>query len=153
MFRRTSVNEKSPVVIKRGSGTFSKQLEHLLSRKPLHYKRWESLHMYDPRKLVHAAVAVDHFTLREKYDPHWHARVHWVPDQEWLKVPIDPVFKDAYWYREHEARTLQAPYLFEKQRDEKAKLRVETDFNDLAYAQKHMLSEADVLQNLKSRRQ
>jgi hypothetical protein len=135
---------------------FSEQLMHLFSRKPLHYYKWDSLHEYDPRRLVHANRFVDHKSYTERYDPHWQEDAYWVPDQEFLKIPVPSQYKDAYWWRERQARRLQVPFEFERPRkilDPENQLFDKTDFSDLAFADKYRIPEREVLANLKKRRQ
>jgi hypothetical protein len=136
---------------KQGQGMFSHQLKRILNKKSLHKYNWDPLPMYDPRKLVHANRFVDHDTYEEKYDPHWENNTHLVPDQEFYNVPVPKEYKDAYWWRDLQARRIQCPVEWVHHRMH-TKDKLKYDFQDLAVRKKFEFSYEDVIANAKDMR-
>lgn len=151
MLRTTAVSRKNPVVFKQGQGMFSHQLKRILNKKSLHKYTWDALPMYDPRKLAHANRYVDHDTYAEKYDPHWEQNAHLVPDQQYYNIPVPKEYKDAYWWRDLQARRVQCPTDWVHHRMH-TKDRLVYDFQDLAFRKKFQYSYEDVVANAKDMR-
>ncbi|KPA76736.1 putative mitochondrial hypothetical protein [Leptomonas pyrrhocoris] len=151
MLRLSVALRKNPVVFKQGQGMFSHQLKRILNKKSLHKYNWDPLPMYEPRKLVHANRYVDHDTYEEKYDPHWEHNAHLVPDQAFYNVPVPKEYKDAYWWRDLQARRIQCPTEWVHHRMH-TKDRQKYDFQDLAFRKKFEFSYEDVVANAKEMR-
>ncbi|KAG5469339.1 hypothetical protein LSCM1_02554 [Leishmania martiniquensis] len=151
MLRFTHAIRKNPVVFKQGQGMFSHQLKRILNKKSLHKYNWDSLPMYDPRKLVHANRYVDHDTYEERYDPHWEHNAHLVPDQQFYYIPVPKEYKDAYWWRDLQARRVQCPTEWVHFRMH-TKDKLKYDFQDLAFRKKFEYSYEDVVANAKDMR-
>lgn len=150
MLRLTTSLLKNPVNFKQGQGMVTHQLKRLLQKKHVHKYVWDPLPMYEPRKLVHANRVVDHKTYQEKVDPHWDNNVVYVPDQTWQKLPVPAEFKDAYWFRDLQARRVQCPVEWVSHRMYKAKYRRTYDFQDLGFRKKHMFSAHEAVSNAKT---
>ncbi|EPY30340.1 hypothetical protein STCU_04115 [Strigomonas culicis] len=131
---------------------FSHQLKRILSKKSLHRYNWDPLPMYEPRKLVHASRYVDHDTYEERYDPHWEKEAHLVPDQQYHSIPIPPEYKDAYWWRDLQARRVQCPVDWVSHRMYNKADRRGYDFQDLAFRKKFEFSYEDTIRNAKDMR-
>lgn len=140
MLRSSTTLLKNPVNMKQGQGMFTHQLKRLLRKKHLHKYNWDALPMYDPRTLIHSNREVDHKTYVEKRDPHWDQNVHWVPDQTYEKIPVPAEFKDAYWWRDLQARRIQCPVDWVSNRMYSARRRQEFDFQDLAFRRKKVFT-------------
>lgn len=152
MLRSSSVLLKNPIVFKQGQGMFTHQLKRILNKKSLHKYNWDPLPMYDPRKLAHAGRYVDHDTYEEKYDPHWATNAHEVPDQQFYKVPVPAEYKDAYWWRDLQARRVQCPTEWVAHRMYNKGDRQRYDFQDLAFKKKFEFPLDEVVQNAKDMR-
>lgn len=131
---------------------FTHQLKRLLQKKAIHKFVWDPLPMYNPRKLVHSNREVDHFTYLEKRDPHWENNIHYVPDQKFLKVPVPNEYKDAYWWRDLQARRVQCPIDWVSHRMYRGTSRRATDFQDLAFRPKHRFTVMETVQHAKASR-
>lgn len=107
--------------------------------------------MYEPRKLVHANRYVDHDTYEEKYDPHSEQNSHLVPDQRFYNIPIPQEYKDAYWWRDLQARRIQCPVEWVHHRMHTSDRR-KYDFQDLAFRKKFEFSYEETIQNAKDMR-
>ena len=147
MFRASQVHQKNPVNFKQGQGMFTHQLKHMLRKQHVHKYNWDPLPMYDPRKLVHANREVHHYSYEERRDPHWDHRAVFVPDQRYGKIPVPLEFKDAYWWRDLQARRLQCPLDWVWFRFGSARVKRQWDFGDLAVRKKHSLSMDEVIAN------
>lgn len=153
MYRQSTVFRKSPVVFKQGQGTFKGQLERILNKQHVHMSRWDELSMYDPRKLAHANRFVDHFTYETQYsDPLWSSTVHEVPDQRYGRIAVPAEYKDAYWWRDLQARRVQCPVEWVSYRMYNKGLRLRTDFTDLSFKRKWQFTVDHVLANLEKER-
>lgn len=108
--------------------------------------------MYDPRVLVHTNRKVDHDTYEEKYDPHWKQNAHLVPDQKYYAIPVPKEFKDAYWWRDLQARRIQCPIEWVHHRIHKKSGRQTYDFQDLRVQKKFQYSYEETIQNAKDMR-
>lgn len=152
MFRLTVHCLKNPVNFKAGQGMITHQFKRLLRKKPLHKYIWDPLPMYNPRALVHTNREVDHFTYEEKRNPHAEGSVYWVPDQRWEKVPVPQEFKDAYWWRDLQARRVQCPVEWVSHRMYSPLDRQRYDFQDLAFRRKPMVGYHEAAENAKRMR-
>lgn len=149
MLRQTCLQLKNPYVFKHDNSSFTTQLKHLLSKKIVHKRRWESLGLFKAKPLAHADVYVDHFTYDVKHDPHRRNNTFWVPDQRYGKIPVPSDYKDAYWWRDLESRRLQAPSEWKKHDIYSPHRRAFTDFSNLAFEKKFKYSKSQVLLNMK----
>lgn len=79
----------------------------------------------------------------------------WVPDQEWLRVPVPAEYKDAYWGREREARRHQGKDLDQDVIDKvfTRDQRYTVDFNDFGLRPRRVVSAEDAVRNLRRSRQ
>ncbi|CCW63081.1 unnamed protein product [Phytomonas sp. EM1] len=152
MFRFDAVLRKNPVIFKQGQGMFTHQLKRILNKKSLHKYTWDPLPMYDPRKLVHANRYIDHDTYEEKYSPHWMNNAHLVPDQQFYHIPVPAEYKDAYWWRDLQARRVQCPVEWVSHRMYSKADRRKYDFQDLAFRKKFEYSFDEVVNNAKEMR-
>ncbi|EAN95039.1 hypothetical protein C3747_60g19 [Trypanosoma cruzi] len=152
MFHLSFTRRKNPVIFKQGQGMFSHQLKRLLQKKAIHRYNWDPLPMYDPRKLVHANRRVDPETWQEVYDPHWDERAHLVPDQVYYHIPVPPEYKDAYWWRDLQARRVQCPVEWVSHRMYNKGDRQRYDFQDLSFRKKFEYSYEEVVKNAKDMR-
>ncbi|CAD2217798.1 hypothetical protein AGDE_00709 [Angomonas deanei] len=152
MFHCSRVARKNPVIFKQGQGMFSHQLKRILNKNSLHRYNWDPLPMYDPRKLIHADRRVDHDTYEEVYDPHWMNSAHHVPDQRYHKIPVPADFKDAYWWRDLQARRVQCPVEWVSHRMYSSEDRRKYDFQDLAFKKKFEFSFEETVANAKDMR-
>lgn len=140
------------MVFKQGQGMFSHQLKRMLRKNALHRYVWDPLPMYEPRKLMHANLLVDHETYKEQYDPHRDADTYLVPDQQFYHIPVPTAYKDAYWWRDLQARRVQCPVAWVGHRMYNKKDRQGYDFQDLGFRKKHEFSFEEVVQNAKDMR-
>lgn len=131
---------------------FTHQLKRILNKKSLHRYNWDPLPMYDPRMLAHTNRQVDHDTYEERYDPHWENNAHWVPDQKYYAIPVPREFKDAYWWREIQARRVQCPVDWVQHRMYNKEDRQTYDFQDLGFRKKFQFSYEEVINNAKETR-
>lgn len=152
MFRQCTICLKNPVIFKQGQGMFSHQLKRILNKKSLHRYNWDPLPMYNPRVLAHSNRIVDHDTYEEKYDPHWNNNVHLVPDQEFYHIPVPSEYKDAYWWRDLQARRVQCPVAWVHHRMHNNTDRHTYDFQDLAFRKKFQYSFEETISNAKDMR-
>ena len=143
---------KNPVLFKQGQGMFTHQLKHLLQKKAIHRYNWDPLLQYPARNLWHVNRYVDHHTYEEKHDPHWDARKVEIPDQQFSRIPIPPEFKDAYWFRELQARRVQCPVEWVAYRMHSARQRRRYDFQDLSMARKVQFDEHQVVEMARQER-
>eukprot|EP00796_Vickermania_ingenoplastis_P004521 gene4521-3308_t len=152
MLHRSPFLRKNPVLFKQGQGMFTHQLKRILNKKSLHRYNWDPLPMYDPRVLVHSNRRVDHDTYEEVHDPHWHQEVHLVPDQVFYAIPVPKDYKDAYWWRDLQARRVQCPVEWVSHRMYNKKDRESYDFQDLSFRKKFEYSYENTIQNAKDMR-
>lgn len=152
MFLRTVLLRKNPVIFKQGQGMFSHQLKRILNKKSLHKYNWDPLSMYNPRVLSHANRRVDHDTYEEVYDPHQSRDSFIVPDQQYHTIPVPQEYKDAYWWRDLQARRIQCPVEWVSHRMYNKKDRQTYDFQDLAFRKKFEYSYEEVVQNSRDAR-
>ncbi|CCW66170.1 unnamed protein product [Phytomonas sp. Hart1] len=152
MFRFNVALRKNPVIFKQGQGMFTHQLKHILNKKSLHKYNWDPLPMYDPRKLVHSNRYIDHDTYEEKYSPCWMENAYLVPDQQFYHIPVPSEYKDAYWWRDLQARRVQCPIEWVSHRMYSKKDRQLYDFQDLAVRKKFEYPYEEVVQNAKDMR-
>lgn len=152
MLRHSVALRKNPIIFKQGQGMFTHQLKRILNKKSLHKYNWDPLPMYDPRKLVHAGRFVDHDSYQEVYDPHWVNNAYDVPDQQYCKIPVPAEYKDAYWWRDLQARRVQCPVEWVSHRMYSKVGRRRFDFQDLGFKKKFEFSLEEVVQNAKDMR-
>lgn len=152
MLRQTAVFLKNPVNYKQGQGMFSHQLKRLLRKNHVHRFTWDKLPMYNPRVLVHANRLVDPETHQIVRDAHWEEQAHWVPDQTYAKIPVPKEFKDAYWWRDLQARRVQAPLEWMRHRFYSPSDKRKYDFQDLSLKKKHRYTLEEVVANARSMR-
>ena len=152
--QRTPPLLKNPKVYKLGhNSNTSHQLKRLLQKKHIHRYSWDKLTMYDPRRLVHTNKRLDHFTYANLPDPHRSATTYWVPDQEFLKVPVPVEFSDAYWWRELQARRIQCPIEWVEHRHLDAQKASRVDFQDLSMKKKFFVRDEQAVRYLLEKRQ
>ncbi|KNH03936.1 hypothetical protein XU18_4744 [Perkinsela sp. CCAP 1560/4] len=147
---------KKPVIRSKSKGKVSKQLKSLLNKPTFHplARKWEELSEYPPRRLTYCGVHTGP-NGEVKYDPHRESQTYFVPDQDYYKIPVPAVMKDAYWNRELLARKTQInPWDLDMQKRAWDKdLRDETDFQYLAFRKKFQFSVRELLdQATKERR-
>lgn len=155
--RQTPIARKNPINYKMGQGMFSEQLKHLLRKDQLHKMVWDPLPMYNPRKLAHTEKEIDHYTYQEKHNPHNtmaadNGKVYEVPDQQYRKVAVPSKYKDAYWWRERQAKRVQVPVEMVQDRMYNPEKRWQTDFQDLSFKQKFTFTEEEVIAHMKKSR-
>ena len=134
--KQTVILRKNPVLFKQGQGMFTHQLKHLLQKKAVHRYIWDPIEQYPARKLWHTNRIIDHHTYEEKRDPQWNVRKVEVPDQQYSRIPIPPEFKDAYWFRDLQARRIQCPVEWVSYRMYSQKGKNLYDFQDLSMQKK-----------------
>jgi hypothetical protein len=143
---------KNPVLYKQGQGMFTHQLKHLLQKKAVHRYNWDPVAEYPARNLWHANRMVDHHSYQEVHDPQWDRQAYNVPDQNYLKIPVPSEFKDAYWYRELQAKRIQCPVDWVSHRMYSPKNRARFDFQDLSMKEKFRLPMESVVEKSKQQR-
>jgi hypothetical protein len=150
--RHSTVLLKNPVIFKQGQGMFTHQLKHLLQKKAVHRYNWDPVSLYPARNLWHADRLVDHHTYEERHDPHWDNKVYEVPDQEYSRIPVPSEYKDAYWFRDLQARRIQCPVEWVSHRMYSGKNRNRFDFQDLAMKAKFRIPQLQVIEKSKQKR-
>lgn len=147
--RQTSVCLKNPYVYKFNNSRFTSQLKWLLNKRAVHKHVWDPIPLYNPRELVHTNQQLDHYTYEPKYDPHREMNTYYVPDQQYNKLPVPSEFRDAYWWRDLQARRLQAPTKWLSHNLYKAERRLFTDFQNLSFEKKFKYRKEDVIRHIK----
>ena len=151
MLHTTCVRLKNPLLLKYGEGLLSKQLDYLLKKKPLHHFEWDPLPQYPPRRLRHADRALNPFTGAALADPARddtrgaHNQAYVVPDQHYSRVPVPQRYRDAYWWRERQARRVQCPTQWVAHKFYDARLRDRYSFQDLSFEKKFYFTTDDVV--------
>ncbi len=165
MLRSTLLARKNPVLLKFGVGVVKDQLDHLLNKKPLHHFDWDPVPEYPARKLRHADRKLDPRTGAALPDPardfglssstsssDVQNRSYLVPDQQYLRVPVPQRYKDAYWWREQQARRTQKPVAWEAHKFWSVDKRHRYNFADLSFEKKFWFSVDDVVAHARQER-
>lgn len=168
MLRSTPLVHKSQVILKFGEGLVTTQLKHILEKKPLHKFEWDALPEYPARKLRHADRQLDPRTGAAFPNPARDNNIpmkntnntesstattqYLVPDQTYHRIPVPQRYRDAYWWRERQARRVQCPTEWVSYRFWSPKLRERYSFMDLSFEEKFFFSVDDVVAHAKQER-
>ena len=156
MLRTTPLTLKNPVVIQFGEGIVTTQLKHILEKKPLHYMEWDELPEYPARKLRSTDRQLDPRTGKAYPNPARdnmaHGTQYLVPDQTYNRIPVPHRYRDAYWWRERQARRIQCPVSWVAYRFWNPTLRERYNFQDLSFEEKFWFYVDDVVAHAKQER-
>jgi hypothetical protein len=172
MLRSTPTVYKSQVILKFGEGLVTTQLKHILEKKPIHHFDWDALPEYPARKLRHVDRQLDPRTGAALPNPARDNNIpmnyknnnsennnssssstqYLVPDQRYHRVPVPHRYRDAYWWRERQARRIQCPTDWVSYKFTDPKLRERYSFMDLSFEEKFFFSVDDVVAHAKQER-
>src|SRR3989338_9205476 len=168
MLRSTPLIHKYQVILKFGEGLVTTQLKHILEKKPLHKFEWDALPEYPARNLRHADRQLDPRTGAAFPNPARDNNIpmknntnndaasssstttqYLVPDQTYHRVPVPHRYRDAYLWREGQARRVQCPTEWVSYRFLEPRLRERFSFMDFSFEEKFFFSVDDVVAHAK----
>jgi hypothetical protein len=156
MLRTTSLQLKNPVILKYGEGLITTQLKHILEKKPLHHFEWDDIPEYPARQLRHTDRRLDPRTGKTLPDPARDnisfGQNYLVPDQYYHRIPVPQRYRDAYWWRERQARRIQCPISWVSYKFWSPELRDRYSFMDLSFQEKFYFTPDDVIAHAKQER-